>query len=54
MGIDIEFSFYPVMHSATLADYKAPCVPWSAEHIGDQDVWSGLITEETSRINVCI
>lgn len=51
IGDVITFEFYPIQHSATLADYRSPCVPWSAQHIGDQDVWSGLITEERARVN---
>lgn len=51
IGDVITFEFYPVTHSATLADYRAPCVPWSAYHIGDKDIWSGLITEEKPRAN---
>ncbi|KAF8422003.1 hypothetical protein EV426DRAFT_180604 [Tirmania nivea] len=51
VGDVIKFEFYPVTHSATLADYRSPCVPWSAEHIGDKDIWSGLITEERARTN---
>ncbi|KAF8459053.1 hypothetical protein BGX38DRAFT_1264756 [Terfezia claveryi] len=51
IGDVIKFEFYPTTHSVTLADYKAPCVPWSAYHIGAQDVWSGLITEKVARTN---
>lgn len=51
IGDVITFQFYPVTHSATLADYRAPCVPWSAYHIDEKDTWSGLITEEKPRSN---
>lgn len=54
MSIVIAFQFYPTTHSAVLADYLSPCVPWSSQHVGQSDTWSGLITQQTPSVDVCL